>query len=112
MSLATVIAGWTRRDLHDRGRVQVHAFDPALLWDTVALLAWGLVMVYSASIAMADNPRFLRYTPTYFLNRHAVFLALSFIAGLLASQVSTFTWKASRPAMNDSTRNTACRYRK
>jgi cell division protein FtsW len=38
-------------------------FDQPLLWVVVALLAWGLVMVYSASIALPDNPRF-RTTPT------------------------------------------------
>ena len=35
--------------------------DQGLLWGTVALLLWGLVMVYSASIAMPDNPRFANY---------------------------------------------------
>ena len=39
---------------------QVLGIDPALLWVTGALLAWGLVMVYSASIALGDNPRFAR----------------------------------------------------
>ena len=37
--------------------VRVHGFDQALLWVTVALLAFGLVMVYSASIALPDNPQ-------------------------------------------------------
>jgi cell division protein FtsW len=37
----------------------------------VALLAWGLVMVYSASIALPDNPRFARYAH-HFLVRHAM----------------------------------------
>ena len=40
--------------------VRVLGFDQALVWVTVALLAWGLVMVYSASIALPDNPRFAR----------------------------------------------------
>ena len=53
--------------------VRVLGFDQALVWVTVALLAWGLVMVYSASIALPDNPRFARqgYGPAYFLTRHA-----------------------------------------
>jgi hypothetical protein len=42
------------------------SFDQPLLWVTVALLLWGLVMVYSASIAMPENPRFARYTHGYF----------------------------------------------
>ena len=40
--------------------VRVLGFDQALVWVTFALLAWGLVMVYSASIALPDNPRFAR----------------------------------------------------
>jgi cell division protein FtsW len=38
--------------------VRVKGFDQPLIWVTVTLLLWGLVMVYSASIAMPDNPRF------------------------------------------------------
>jgi hypothetical protein len=53
---------------------RVQGFDQALLWVTVALLAWGLVMVYSASIALPDNPRSRRYAHTHFLVRHALFL--------------------------------------
>jgi cell division protein FtsW len=45
-----------------------------------ALLALGLVMVYSASVAMPDNPKFTRYTPTHFLTRHAVSIGLAFVA--------------------------------
>ena len=33
----------------------VQGFDQALLWVTVGLLAFGLVMVYSASVALPDN---------------------------------------------------------
>ncbi len=53
--------------------MRVLGFDQALVWVTVALLAWGLVMVYSASIALPDNPRFARagYGPMFFLARHA-----------------------------------------
>ena len=49
--------------------VQAKGFDQHLVWVTAALLLWGLVMVYSASIAMPDNPRFALYTHTYFLSR-------------------------------------------
>ena len=71
-------AGWAPTQARDNLKIQ--AFDPGLLWVTVALLAWGMVMVYSASIAMPDNPRFGRYAHTYFLSRHAVFLVTAFVA--------------------------------
>src|SRR4051812_3587297 len=50
--------------------VRVHAVDQALVWLTVALLAFGLVMVYSASVALPDNPRFANYAHGHFLFRH------------------------------------------
>ena len=46
--------------------------DQALLWSALLLGAIGLVMVYSASIAMADAERFTGFRPGYFLVRHAV----------------------------------------
>ena len=76
---------------------RVVGFDQPLLWVTVALLAWGLVMVYSASIAMPENPRFAKYTHTYFLIRHVLWLLMSFVAALLAFQVPVARWeKAAR----------------
>jgi cell division protein FtsW len=98
LNIAGVLGSFSRRRaLPERGGVHVHAFDPALLWVTIALLAWGLVMVYSASIAMPDNPRFARYAHTYFLSRHALFLVLSFAAGLIAFQVKVETWEKVAP---------------
>ena len=76
---------------------RVHGFDQPLLWVTVALLAWGLVMVYSASIAMPDNPRFAKYGHNFFLVRHAVFLCVAFVAALIAFQVRMRTWERWAP---------------
>ena len=76
---------------------RVHAFDQALLWVTVALLAFGLVMVYSASVAMPDNPKFARYAHSYFLSRHALFMVLAFVVALVAFQVPVATWEKLAP---------------
>jgi cell division protein FtsW len=73
----------------------VSGIDQALVWVTVTLMLWGLVMVYSASIAMPDNPRFARYTHSYFLTRHVMWLALAFIAALVAFQVPVAQWEKS-----------------
>jgi len=87
--------GATRRAATGTVPTPVLGFDQALVWVTVALLAWGLVMVYSASIAMPENPRFARYTHSYFLVRHAMWLVMAFVAALLAFQVSLATWEKS-----------------
>ena len=75
----------------------VLGFDQTLLWVVVALLAWGLVMVYSASIAMPDNPRFGKIAPTHFLMRHVFALIVGFVVALLAFQVSMATWERVAP---------------
>ena len=76
---------------------QVRGFDQPLAWVVVALLLWGLVMVYSASIAMPDNPKFARYTHTYFLVRHAMWMAMAFVAALMAFQVPIAAWEKAAP---------------
>jgi hypothetical protein len=48
--------------------VRLLGFDQALVGVTLALLIWGLVMVYSASIAMPDNPKFSQYQHSHFFD--------------------------------------------
>ncbi|QTN27349.1 putative lipid II flippase FtsW [Rhodoferax sp. AJA081-3] len=76
---------------------QVRGFDQPLAWVVVALLMWGLVMVYSASIAMPDNPKFAKYTHTYFLVRHAMWVATAFVVALMAFQVPVAVWEKYAP---------------
>ncbi len=75
----------------------VLGFDQVLLWVTVALLAFGVVMVYSASIAMPDNPRFSRYAHTHFLTRHVLSLVVAFLAALIAFQIPMQIWEKFAP---------------
>lgn len=77
--------------------VTLAGFDQALVWVTVALLMFGLVMVYSASVAMPDNPKFARYAHTHFVMRHALSLVVAFIVALLAFQVPVATWERLAP---------------
>ena len=77
--------------------VRVKGFDQPLAWVTLGLLMWGLVMVYSASIAMPDNPRFANYTQTHFLVRHVASIGIAFVAALLAFQVPINTWEKMAP---------------
>ena len=76
---------------------RVQGFDQALLWVTVGLLAFGLVMVYSASIALPDNPKFARYSHTHFLVRHASYMLVAFLVSVLVFQVPVATWEKTAP---------------
>ena len=77
--------------------VSLSGFDQALVWVTAALVLFGLVMVYSASIAMPDNPKFARYAHTHFLLRHVLSLVVAFAVALLAFQVPVSTWEKLAP---------------
>ena len=68
--------------------------DVALVWVVGALLLLGLVMVYSASIALPDSPRFARYSPTHFLLRHTIAISIAMVAALLAFSIQMRQWQA------------------
>ena len=79
--------------------VRLLGFDQALVWMIAALLALGLVMVYSASVALPDNPKFARYTATYFMWRHLMFIGISVVAATLALQVPMRIWEKFAPGV-------------
>jgi len=72
-------------------------YDAPLLWGTLILLLFGLVMVYSASIAIADSASAFRHQSSYFLVRHAVFVLIGIGAGLVSFQVPMKTWQETAP---------------
>ena len=74
-------------------------FDQPLVWVVVTLLAWGLVMVYSASIALPDNPRFANYAQTHFVVRHALSMVIGTVAALVAFQIPIRSWEKLGPWM-------------
>ena len=116
MSFTQVLTGWfgRRRGEAEVGelpvRVQSRAHvggsiaparlsgvDQPLIWVAVALLAWGLVMVFSASIALPDSPRFARYTPTHFVLRHGLFMVIGLVWAAIVFQVPVRTWEKLAP---------------
>jgi cell division protein FtsW len=70
-------------------------FDVSLAWTALLLLAVGLVMVYSASIAMAEASAHTGYRAWYFLARHAVFLVVGLVAAFFAFQIPVKVWQRS-----------------
>jgi len=108
LSMAAVKGWWSERreaTLPVRDRVDVAgarparllAFDQALVAVVGALLALGLVMVYSASVAMPDNPKFSNYSPTFFLTRHLFSLAIGMVVALAVVQVPMAFWEKRAP---------------
>lgn len=83
----------------DRPNAAMRDYDEILLWVGILLVGIGIVMVYSASIAIAEGGRQGANSPTYFLVRHAVALALSCIAAVVVFQVPMRLWQQVAPAL-------------
>ena len=79
--------------------VRLMAFDQTMVAVVGALIALGVVMVYSASVALPDNPKFANYTQGFFLQRHVLSLAIAFIAALVVVQVPMSVWEKHAPAI-------------
>lgn len=76
-----------------KSQTPVTEYDRSVVWVAILLLALGTVMVYSASIAVAEAGRASGNQPTFYLMRHAMFLAIGVAAALIAFQVPTSVWQ-------------------
>jgi cell division protein FtsW len=76
-------------------------YDQPLVWVVVLLMLFGMVMVYSASIALPDSPKFsyLGNKSSYFLVRQAVYIAVSLVGGMVVFRVPIAVWQRLAPMM-------------
>ena len=72
-------------------------FDFGLLWLAMGLLAIGLVMVYSASIAIAEAAQYTGGNSEYYLIRQGIFITLGVGVGIAAFQVPMRGWQQAAP---------------
>lgn len=79
--------------------VRLLGFDQALVGVVLTLMLLGVVMVYSASVALPDNPKFAAYTSGYFLQRHVFALLIAFVVALAAVQVPIAVWEKHAPKL-------------
>jgi len=78
-------------------RIAAVSYDQGLLWAVLLLLGFGLVMVYSSSIALAEADKMTGHNSTYFMVRHAAYLGISLTAAFLAFQIPTKVWQQTAP---------------
>lgn len=71
--------------------------DFSLVWLAFGLLALGLIMVYSASLAIAEAARYTGHNGEYYLIRQAIFIGMGVVAGLAAFQVPMRVWQQAAP---------------
>lgn len=92
LSLAGLGGGFTLQ----QPRSQLAHLDGALVGVVLALIVFGTVMVYSASVSLSGSPRY-NVTPTYFLLRHLVSLSIAFCAAAVAFSIPMSAWQKLAP---------------
>jgi len=78
-------------------RMPTLEYDRALVWVSALLLALGTIMVYSASIAIAEASRTSGHQATHYLIRHALFVAVGIVVAFAAFQVPIRAWQKAAP---------------
>jgi len=79
------------------GPTRIAGFDQTLVLLVVGLLAFGLVMVYSASVALPDSPKGARLSEWHFLTRQALSIGIGVVAASVALQVPIALWEKWAP---------------
>jgi cell division protein FtsW len=80
--------------LRSTGGVPVRArFDQTLIAVILGLVALGIVMVYSASVALVESPKYAGYSHHFFLTRHVLYLAVAFALALVALRLPMSFWE-------------------
>ncbi len=78
-------------------RSKMMNYDELLVWVTMILMLFGMVMVYSASVALPDSPKYANYKNNHFLLRQAMFIVISMVAAALAFRIPVATWQKLAP---------------
>jgi cell division protein FtsW len=73
------------------------SFDQGLLWSALLLASIGLVMVYSASVAMASAEKFTGFRSSYFLVRHCAYLTIGLVLAAGVFRVPVWLWQKAAP---------------
>ncbi len=80
-----------------RERINSPIYDLTLIWVILILLAFGLVMVYSASVAFAESSKAFGYNSTYFLVRQSIYICIGLLAGVVVFQIPMAWWQKMSP---------------
>jgi cell division protein FtsW len=81
----------------EQTRSRMMEYDQLLVWAVLSLMLIGLVMVYSASITLADGPKYANYSSNFFLIRHLISLAIAAGVGIWTFKIPTKIWDRYSP---------------
>ena len=83
----------------EQTRSRMMDYDQLLVWAVLSLALIGLVMVYSASITLADGPKYAKYSSNYFLVRHLISLVIAIGMAIVVFKIPTKEWDRYSPVI-------------
>ena len=81
----------------EQTRSRMMEYDQLLVWAILSLALIGLVMVYSASITLADGPKYANYSSNHFLVRHLISLGIATFVGFWVFKIPIKAWDKLAP---------------
>jgi len=83
----------------EQTRSRMMDYDQLLVWAVLSLMLIGLVMVYSASITLADGPKYANYSSNFFLIRHLISLTIAIGVGIWVFKIPSKVWDRYSPVI-------------
>jgi cell division protein FtsW len=81
----------------NRDRINAPSYDQGFLWTVLCLLGIGLVMVYSASIAIAEADKGVGHNSSYYLVHQAIFMLIALSTAFVAFNIPVAWWQKMAP---------------
>ena len=81
----------------EQTRSRMMEYDQLLVWAILSLALIGLVMVYSASITLADGPKYANYSSNHFLVRHLISLGIATFVSFWVFKIPVKAWDKLAP---------------
>jgi len=81
----------------EQTRSRMMEYDQLLVWAILSLALIGLVMVYSASITLADGPKYSNYSSNHFLVRHLISLGIATFVSFWVFKIPVKAWDKLAP---------------
>ena len=78
-------------------RSKMMSYDQPLIWVVLSLMFFGMVMVYSASIALPESVKYAAYRNTHFLVRQAAYIVIALVFSAVAFRVPVRVWERLAP---------------
>lgn len=71
----------------------IEEFDNILFWAVTFIVAFGFVMVYSASLAIAEGSKMTNFNSFFFIMRHGIFLTIGIVLGVITFKIPMQFWR-------------------